>query len=107
MNSKMHSFDTMPIHPPPEKLEPLTGYFTYLGEVNDIRTVNDLSSMLFPEQNPETVKLMSDCPLLSYGLLSATGLYAEQTLQSMTFHYLCEKFCCPLHPKSAGKFLVS
>src|SRR5262245_20423143 len=98
-------FDTLPIHPPPERLESLTGYLTRLAEANGILSIDGLSATCFPERDRRIARSIADYPPLSFTTLAHVTACSESLLRSTTFYHLGSKFGRSTHPQALSRFL--
>lgn len=98
-------FDTLPSHPPPERLESLTSYLLRLAEANAIRSINDLLIMFFPKHHVSNRKLFTDyCPP-SLKYLSQATVCTEEQLVGTTLYYFSKKFGLDNAAQALGVFL--
>lgn len=92
MNLEMPVMDVLPLRPPPQELESLTGYLSRLNEANVIlsRQAWRMLSVCATEDNGTEIAM--DYPLSSFeGLARVTQIPAEK-LRTLTFFYLLSKF---------------
>jgi TniQ len=94
----------LPLHPPPEALESITGYITRLAEANGFQSINELGALLGGmrlaslEKNP-------DYPTVVYsGLAHLTG-HSEDAWLDMTFFHLIHYFGASLNSYALHRFL--
>ena len=98
-------FDTLPLHPPPEHLESFTSYLMRLAYVNGILSINGLSILGFPSQDPGITRGIADYPPLSFGNLTVAGACTEEILQATTFFHFAAKFAHSTLPQPISRFL--
>lgn len=94
----------LPLHPPPEALESITGYITRLAEANGFQSINELGALLGGmrlaslEKNP-------DYPTVVYpGLAHLTG-HSEDAWLDMTFFHLIQYFGVSMNTYALHRFL--
>jgi TniQ len=95
----------LPLHPPPEALESITGYITRLAEANGFQSINELGVLLGGmrlaslEKNP-------DYPTVVYpGLALLTG-HSEDAWLDMTFFHLIHYFGVSMNTYALHRFLA-
>jgi|GEM_PF-1145911 len=89
---QQYYFDTLPLHPQPERLESLTSYLMRLGEANGLHDVYELARLGFPHQTFTYVRRLGDYPLATLETLSRVAACPEATLRETTFYHLGIKF---------------
>lgn len=94
---EQYYFDTLPLHPPPERLESFTGYIIRLAQANGMKTMEDLAYVFFPEtvhrhNHRGLTKYFTDYTPPSFGTLTKVALCSEARLHGMTFFHLAKKF---------------
>jgi transcriptional regulator with XRE-family HTH domain len=106
MSEALHYyFETLPIHPPPERLESFTSYLTRLAEANGLRSMEALASTCFFDQYVRTLRWQKDNPPVSFGQLPIAASCHPSTLLATTFFHLGNKFERPGLPQSLSHFL--
>lgn len=105
MNHSPFFFDVLPIHPQPKPLESFTSYLMRLGEANRIRYPCDLGHRLFPNQNPYSIRIMTDHVPVTFGVVPQQACCSETKLLTTTFHHLGRKFGRATKGKALSSFL--
>jgi hypothetical protein len=100
-----YHFECLPVHPPPEPLESLTGYLIRLAQSNDILSVDGMSALCFPQQDRRIPRGLADYPPLSFSMLQASTMCPEARLRNTTFLHLVIKFGRSPHPQPVSRFL--
>jgi transcriptional regulator with XRE-family HTH domain len=96
-------FDHLPLHPPPESDESLTGYLRRLASVNGIPSVNSLAMLADTPLN--YLIGHPDIPLNDYQRLARLSAQPEASLRDRTFQHLMTKFGRGDAKQRAGPFL--
>ncbi len=94
-------FDVLPVHPPPERLESLTGYLTRIASANGIRRVRILSALF----DVKIYKNLWDAPLGSFEEIALLTACTDSQILATTFFHLAKKFITSLHPRYIAGFL--
>lgn len=100
-----YHFETLPVHPPPERLESFTSYLTRLAEANGLRSMEALASTCFFDQYVRTMRWQKDNPPISFGQLPIAANCHLSELLATTFFHLGKKFERPGLPQSLSHFL--
>ena len=98
-------FETLPVHPPPERLESFTSYLTRLAEANGLRSMGALASTCFFDEYVRTMRWQKDTPPVSFGQLPIAAVCHPSELLATTFFHLGKKFERPGQPQSLAHFL--
>jgi transcriptional regulator with XRE-family HTH domain len=98
-------FETLPVHPHPERLESFTSYLTRLAEANGLRSLEALASTCFFDQYVRTMRWQKDNPPVSFGQLPIAANCLPSELLATTFFHLGKKFERPGLPQSLSHFL--
>ncbi len=98
-----YSFNALAVHPPPERLESLTGYMIRLAEANGIRSVHAFTTLA--QLYRGLSHKHADHPLLSFGDLPTAAACSREALLATTFHPLGRRFGLSPRPQSVGQFL--
>lgn len=98
-------FDTLPLHPQPERLETFTSYLLRLAQAHHIRTVDKFSALCFPGHNRRVVRELSDYPPVSFAALPTLAVCPIPALLATTFHHVGIKFGRSTRPQPLSRFL--
>ena len=98
-------FETLPVHPHPERLESFTSYLTRLAEANGLRSMGALASTCFFDEYVRTMRWQKDTPPVSLGQLPTAAVCHPSDLLTTTFFHLGKKFERPGQPQSLAHFL--
>lgn len=96
-------FDHLPLHPPPESDESLTGYLRRLASVNGLPSVNSLAVLADTPLN--YLINHPDIPLNDYHMLARLSAQPADSLRDLTFQHLMAKFGRGDPRRRAGPFL--
>ena len=99
-------FDTLPIHPLPEQLEPFTMYLTRVAEINGIESVNGIAALCFPNTSVRVIRDLTDFPPVSFGALSLTLGASEEQLRATTLYHIGALFARSTKPQPLSRFLA-
>lgn len=84
-------FETLPVHPHPERLELFTSYLTRLAEANGLRSMGALASTCFFDEYVRTMRWQKDTPPVSLGQLPTAAVCHPSDLLTTTFFHLGKK----------------
>src|SRR6266487_582099 len=106
---QQYYFDTLPLHPQPERLESLTSYLTRLAEINGITSIAAVAAICSLDKIAEgkAVRYMKDYPPVSFGSLQEVTVCTEARLLQTTFYHLGKKFERSTLPYPLSGFLSS
>lgn len=91
-----YPFDCLPVHPPPQPLESFTGYMIRLGELNQVRSISALRTLLFADLSfrPHLHLHNTDTLSRAFPRFAAAAHCAVERLQATTTAHLVTKFGC-------------
>ncbi len=98
-------WNLLPLHPPPEALESITGYITRLAEANGLQSIEELGALL-GGMRLSSLKKNPDYPTVVYpGLAHLTG-HSEDGWLDMTFFHLIHYFGASMNTYALHRFLA-
>ena len=98
-------WNLLPLHPPPEALEAITGYITRLAEVNGLPSINELGALVGGMRLSSLNKNPDDPTVVYPGLAYLTG-HAEDAWLDMTFFHLIQYFGASMNSYALHRFLA-
>jgi hypothetical protein len=100
-------FDTLPLHPPPEKWESFTSYLTRLAEMNNDQIIPLLAQTCLSGRSFSAIQYLKDFPADDLWNLRALLNSEESALKVTTFFHLGKKFGRPYKTETIRPFLSS
>src|SRR6266568_8815001 len=94
-------FDTLPLHPQPERLESLTSYLIRLAEANS-HSDRDTFALFFC---PLGIETLADYPSALFNILQTLAQCPEARLLGTTFYHVGRKFGRSSLPQPLAIFL--
>ena len=101
MNTALHYFDTLPLHPGPRPLESFTSYLTRIAEANGIPHLSGLNAFV---GDYSYISKFNDYPLRSFEKLHILSATSEDELLKTTLYHVGKKFGRICQPRSLVSF---
>ncbi len=105
IDRKQAVWNVLPLHPPPQSLESITGYVTRLAETNGLQSINELGALV-GGMTFSSLKRNPDYPTVFYPGLTHLAAHAEEMWLDMTFFHLVQQFGASMNPYSLHRFLA-
>src|SRR6266851_4927297 len=98
-------FDTLPLHPPPKRLETLTSYLIRLAEENGFQSLPVRYFLFQALQISQGVASKDHLPT-SFGNLPRVACCSEALLKQSTFYHVGQKFGRPATPNTLSRSIA-
>src|SRR2546428_11383357 len=105
IDRKQAVWNVLPLHPPPQSFESITGYVTRLAETNGLQSINELGALV-GGMTFSSLKRNPDYPTVFYPGLTRLAAHAEEMWLGMTFFHLVQHFGASMNPYSLHRFLA-
>jgi hypothetical protein len=102
----IYSFDVLPIHERPYRLETFTGWLRRLGAMNFLPSMDALVTLCFPRQSRRVARQQVDYPPLAIADVARVTHSNAANVYATTFYHLGCKFARSPHPQSLSRFLA-